>query len=149
MRVLFICTANVCRSALAEGYLKHLLETRPVNDVSVESAGVMALSGSSAFECAIEVAESAGFDITEHRARKLSTEMGNAADLILCMETWQAKEVLKLEPGWISKVALLGNYHSGKRYLFQIPDPSSFTTDDTTKVFQLIRDAVENLHKSF
>jgi len=146
MKVLFICTANVCRSPLSEGYLKHLLRSKPVAGVTVESAGVMALSGSAAFECAVEVAQASGFDLTAHRSRKLIPEIGKAADLILCMETWQAKEVLKLDPEWITKVALLGNYHSSKRRLFQIPDPATFTAKDTSTVFQLIRDAVENLH---
>ena len=149
MKVLFICTANVCRSPLAEGYLKHLLKTKPLEQVTVESAGVMALTGSSAFECAMEVAQLSGFDLSAHRARKLTPAIGKEADLILCMETWQAKEVLKVDPNWIEKVALLGNYHSSKRRLFQIPDPRSFTTDDTAEVFELIRDSIENLHKSF
>jgi protein-tyrosine phosphatase len=148
MKVLFICTANVCRSPLAEGYLKHLLKTKPVTGISVESAGVMALSGSSAFECAAEVAQLSGFDISAHRARKLTPTIGTDSDLILCMETWQAKEVLKIDPNWISKVALLGNYHSSKRRLFQIPDPTSFTTEHTLEVFDLIRDSVNSLHQS-
>jgi low molecular weight protein-tyrosine phosphatase len=146
MKVLFICTANVCRSPLAEGYLKHLLKTNPVDGVTVESAGIMALTGSSAFECAADVAHAIGFDLSSHRARKLTVAMGEEADLILCMETWQAKEVLKVDPNWIAKVALLGNYHSSKNRLFQIPDPASFTTEHTMDVFKLIRDAVDRLH---
>src|SRR5262245_21156049 len=110
MRVLFICTANVCRSPLAEGYLKHLLSSNPVQGVEVESAGVMALNGSLPFECSVEVAEMMGFNIRTHRARRLTPEIGNTADAILCMETWQAKEVLALEPKWMGKVNLLGNY---------------------------------------
>jgi protein-tyrosine phosphatase len=148
MKVLFICTANVCRSPLAEGYLKYLLKSRPVPDVFVESAGVMALTGSPAFECAVEVAQVSGFDISAHRARRLTSSMGDEAGLILCMETWQAKEVLNLNPDWLAKVSLLGKYHSNQRSLFQIPDPREFTTEHTMDVFQLIRDSVNNLYQS-
>ena len=43
MKILFICTANVCRSPLAEGYLKSLLQEYNKTDVEVASAGVAAL----------------------------------------------------------------------------------------------------------
>jgi protein-tyrosine phosphatase len=147
MKVLFICTANVCRSPLAEGYLKHLLTTHPVSGVEVESAGVMALSGSLPFVCSVEVAQMMGFDIRSHRARKLTQEIGQTADAILCMETWQAKEVLELDQKWIGKTMLLGSYHSSQKRLFQIPDPRDFTTEHTLEVFKLIQDSVEGFHR--
>jgi low molecular weight protein-tyrosine phosphatase len=147
MKVLFICTANVCRSPLAEGYLKHLLTKNPVRDLEVESAGVMALRGLSAYECAVEVARQTGFDLNEHRARQLTLEMAEGADQILCMETWQAAQVLDLNQGLISKTMLLGNYHPSQNRLFQIPDPLHFTVPDTLEVFQLIKHSVEGLYK--
>jgi len=93
MKVLFICTANVCRSPLAEGYLKRLLKENPLQDVQVESAGVIALHGSSAYECAIEVARQTGFDLKGHTARQITAEMAEATDQILCMETWHASRI--------------------------------------------------------
>ena len=48
MRVLFVCTGNVCRSPLAEGYLKFLVKQGNLQDVEVESAGVAALAGCAA-----------------------------------------------------------------------------------------------------
>jgi len=147
MRVLFICTANVCRSPLAEGYLKHLLKKNPISGLDVASAGVMALSGSPAFDCAIEVADLSGFDLSSHRARRLTPSIGAEADLILCMETWQATQVLDNDPNWIGKTRLLGNYHSSRRRLFQIPDPQDFTVPYTLEVFHLIQDSVNELLK--
>lgn len=38
-QILFICTANVCRSAAAEAILKGMLKQRNLNDISVCSAG--------------------------------------------------------------------------------------------------------------
>jgi protein-tyrosine phosphatase len=147
MRALFICTANVCRSPLAEGYLKFLLSKNPIPNVEVESAGVMALEGSLPFECAAEVAEIMGFNIRPHRARRLTQEIGNQADAILCMETWQAKDVLALDPDWLGKTTLLGHYHSSQKRLLQIPDPRDFTTDHTLEVFKLIQDSVERFYQ--
>jgi protein-tyrosine phosphatase len=147
MKVLFICTANVCRSPLAEGYLKRLLKQNPISDVVVESAGVIALHGSSAYECAMEVAQQIGFDLNGHIARQITAEMAKAADQILCMETWHASRILDLDQALISKTMLLGNYHPSQKRLLQIPDPRSFTVPDTLEVFSLIRHSVEGLYK--
>ena len=147
MKVLFICTANVCRSPLAEGYLKHLL-AHETPEIEVSSAGVLARSGSPAFECAVEVGRLNGFDLAPHRARLLTPEIAAGVDLILCMETWQASKVLDLDQNLIGKTVLLGNYHPGKQRLFQIPDPRSFNVPHTLEVFQLIQESIQGLHKT-
>jgi protein-tyrosine phosphatase len=147
MNVLFICTANVCRSALAEGYLKHLLMRSPISGVHVSSAGVMAQSGCSAFDCAIEVGRLTGFDLNPHRARFFTQEIANESDLILCMETWHASQVLDLDQNLLSKTALLGKFHPAGNRLLQIPDPRNFTVPHTLEVFDLIQDSVDGLHQ--
>ena len=147
MNVLFICTANLCRSPLSEGYLKHLLVRSPLPDVHVESAGVLAETGLSAFDCALEVGRLTGFDLKLHRSRRLTQEIADNADLILCMETWQASRVLDLSKSLLTKTALLGKYHPSGQRLFQIPDPQSFTVHHTLEVFDLIQESVEGLHQ--
>ena len=147
MKVLFICTANVCRSPLAEGYLKHLLAQNPLPDIEVESAGVMALHGSQAYDCAIEVGKQTGFDLRQHKARQITVEMAKSMDQILCMETWQASRILDLNQNLIGKTILLGNYHPSQKRLLQIPDPRSFTVADTLEVFRMIQLSVEGLYK--
>ncbi len=147
MKVLFICTANVCRSPLAEGYLKHLLFSNPIPGLEVESAGVMALSGNSAFECAAETAVLSGFDISRHKSRPLTPALAQQSDRILCMETWQAGTVMDIGPLIASRTALLGSFHPAKGRLFQIPDPREFTVPCTLEVFSLIKHSVEGLYQ--
>jgi low molecular weight protein-tyrosine phosphatase len=147
MKVLFICTANVCRSPLAEGYLKHLLRAHPIKKLEVASAGVLAVNGYPVFECAVEVARQTGFDLSSHKARLLTSEMAQEADSILCMETLHVSKVLDLDNKLISKTSLLGNYHPSKKHLFQISDPRNFDVECTRETFQLIQDSVEGLHK--
>lgn len=148
MKVLFICTANVCRSPLAEGYLRLLLGKNSSVQIEVASAGVMAHAGSPAFDCAMEVARLKGFDLAPHKARQITPEMARDVDMMLCMETWQASRVLDMDQDLISKTVLLGNYHPSRQRLFQIPDPRSFTVTHTLEVFQLIQESVQELHKS-
>jgi len=147
MKVLFICTANVCRSPLAEGYLRRLLQTG-THQIEVASAGIHAIPNVPAFECAIEVAKQFEFDLSGHKAKPLTPSLANEADRILCMESWQAAKVVELDTSAMSKVALLGSYFPDGNPLFQIRDPKAFTVPETLRIFApFIKSSVESLHK--
>ena len=45
MKILFVCNANICRSALAEVVLKKKLQEKGLTDIEVESAGVHNYAG--------------------------------------------------------------------------------------------------------
>lgn len=84
-RLLFVCTANTGRSALAEGLLRRRLALRDLErDVIVGSAGVLAhdepVSGLVA-----AVAAQHGADLSRHRSRPLTPPLVKAADLVLVM----------------------------------------------------------------
>ena len=145
MKILFLCTANVCRSPLAEGYLASLLRGKKDPAIQVASAGIMAFPGAPAFECAVGVGRTFGFDLSHHRARQFSLQMGQEADQILCMETWQAARVMTLHPSLADKVKLLGSYHPAAQRLLQINDPRAFTVAETVKTFELIRASVDSI----
>jgi glycine hydroxymethyltransferase len=148
MRVLFICTGNVCRSPLAEGYLKFLVSRGGLPDVEVQSAGVAALTGAPPFECAISVAQEFKFDISSKIACQLTPDLIRSSDRIFCMETWQAQAVMQMDPHSVKKVALLGSFHPEGRPLHQIPDPAEFDFDETLRTFQAIKAAVEGFYRT-
>jgi protein-tyrosine phosphatase len=158
MKVIFVCTANVCRSPLAEGYLKLLLagaspgasslEMSLSDKLDISSAGVAALTGSPPFDCALEVAKQFQFDISQKRAQQLTLPMIQSADRILCMETWQASAVMQIDPSGSQKVSLLGAYHPLKRPLLQIPDPEDFSTAEMFITFEVMRGAIEGFLSS-
>jgi protein-tyrosine-phosphatase len=66
--ILFVCLGNICRSPIAEAMAREILG----DDVRVESAGMIALSGNRATPEAIEAARERGFDIRQHRARNFA-----------------------------------------------------------------------------
>lgn len=148
MRVLFICTGNVCRSPLAEGYLKYLVAQGALQEVEVDSAGVAALTGAPPFECAISVAQEFQFDISSKIARQLTPELIRSSDRIFCMETWQAQAVMQMDPQSIKKVALLGSFHPEGRPLHQIPDPAEFDFPETLRTFRAIKAAVDGFYRA-
>lgn len=102
--ILVVCTGNICRSPMAEGFLRaafvgQLGEAAPV----VASAGTAGWDGSRAMDEAIHSAEERGADIRAHLARKLRGEMLEDADLIVCMAAEHRKAIVGAMPDLESK----------------------------------------------
>lgn len=94
--ILFVCTANICRSPVAEAVLRHRLRERGMADWTVSSAGTWAVQERGAAQNSIQVLAERGMDIRDHRSRMVSDELLEEADLILCMESGHV-EALKAE----------------------------------------------------
>lgn len=71
LKIMFICTGNICRSAMAHWLLKKKLEQNNIQNVEVYSSGIYALDGDSSTYEAIEVMEEYGVDLKKHRATNI------------------------------------------------------------------------------
>lgn len=98
LRVLFVCTGNICRSPIAHGLLEHRLKGLEGTAIEVRSAGTWGRRGNSATREAVAAAGGLGIDIAAHRASKFTGELGAWGDLIITMTTEQSEEVLELVP---------------------------------------------------
>lgn len=114
-RVLFLCTGNTCRSALAEGVARARLG--PESGVFCESAGLYALEGAPATPNALRVAGEVGVDLYRHRARSVTREMVEGADRIYVMTRSQEEALAHMGAELGGRVALLDP--AGE----DIPDP--------------------------
>ena len=85
MRLLFICTGNTCRSALAEALARREAIERGLADVEVASAGTSAWDGAAASDGALLVALERGLDLSTHRAQQLTRELVQSHDVVLAM----------------------------------------------------------------
>lgn len=97
MKILFVCTANICRSALAEVVLKEKLYQKGLTDIDVESAGVYNYEGSPRDYTMTAYARKAGYELggTAHYVTQM---MVDSADLIICMEHSHVVEIQKRLP---------------------------------------------------
>lgn len=112
MKVLFVCTGNTCRSAMAAAIARHQAKEAGVN-LEVESAGTHALPGAPATEETVRVLQEGGVNPEGHRARLLTREMVQEADLVLTMTAAQAAYVRELAPEFADRVHTLGTFAGG------------------------------------
>src|SRR5215212_11146019 len=83
-QILFVCTANVCRSPMAEAIFNALAGERGLL-WRAESAGVAALVDEDITPNARAALDEVGIYANEHRARQVEEEILEEADLVLAM----------------------------------------------------------------
>jgi len=143
--ILFVCSENTCRSPLAEGLLKRLLKEGNISGISVFSAGISALTGTSASYNAIKVAYEEGIDISNHRARALTSEMIAQSDLIITMEERHKQDILVHWPKAKPKVFLLRNFAQFGSKTRNIFDPYGVNIENYRFCFQDIKECIMDL----
>jgi protein-tyrosine phosphatase len=94
--ILFVCTGNICRSAMAQRLAEHRL--RHGVDVTVRSAGTEGLTGWAMDAPSAAVLRDLGVDADGHAARLLDEAMVVQADLILTATVHHRDSVLVLDP---------------------------------------------------
>jgi protein arginine phosphatase len=110
-RILFVCTGNICRSAMAEHLLRHLAREKGL-DLEVASAGVAAEGWYEMPASARRLMAEAGVPPFTHKARLLTREQLRWADLVLVMTRAHLEHVLELYPEFTRKTKMLRE-HAG------------------------------------
>jgi protein-tyrosine-phosphatase len=126
--VLFVCTANQCRSPMAEALLKSLAARRGEADRwQVRSAGTWAEAGRPATQLSQAVMRRRSIDLSGHRSHPIDAQMLGAAAVVLVM-TRNHQEAIQAEfPEIRHKVYLLSQLIDRS---FDIEDPYGGSLDD-------------------
>ena len=127
-KVLFVCTAGICRSPMAAAIFDALAEERRL-PFRAESAGVSALEGEPMAPNALLALEKVGIYPQEHRARQVSEAMLKEADLVLAMSPRHAAALNERFGSRLdNKLHTLPEYASGGDQSGEgIPDPYGLT----------------------
>ena len=137
MKILFVCSANICRSALAEAMLKKKLQEKGLTDIAVNSAGVHNYAGESRDPIMVSLARQAGYDMGGV-AQYITKQLTDAADLIICMEYHHVVELQKWYVPYVrwSRIRRFNEICFNERT--DLPDPSG----DTNYMYHYVFDKI-------
>lgn len=147
MRVLFVCTGNICRSPTAEGVFRHLAAAAGLADrFAADSAGTHGYHVGEAPDPRSQAAAARrGVDLSAQRARQVTAEDFEDFDLILAMDRGHYRQLAALAPPHAAhRVRLFLDFASpgGAK---DVPDPYYGAGDGFETVLDLVEDAARGL----
>jgi protein-tyrosine-phosphatase len=86
MKLLFICSGNICRSPAAEAMARLWLDQHGHSQVETASCGTLGISGEPAAKGTLRGMKERGVDLSTFRSRGMSYFLLREADMILCLE---------------------------------------------------------------
>jgi protein-tyrosine-phosphatase len=106
--VLFVCTANMCRSPIAEALFQRLVGERgETEEWRIESAGVEASEGQLATGNTQLVAAERGMDLSGHRSQLANRATLEPFSLVVVMEEGHRRQLKEAAPELAGRVHLL------------------------------------------
>lgn len=144
--ILFVCTANICRSPMAEGVFRHLTSESGAAKFEIDSAGTHDYHvGKPPFPTAVESAKKRGYDITQLVSRRIKPGDLDRFDHILAMDRGNIGHLKTIAPTRCKhKIELLLEY--GDIFHGQdVPDPYGGEVKDFELALDMIEDGCRGL----
>ncbi len=107
MKVLFVCTGNICRSPMGELMFPLFFHD---NSITTDSAGVQGLIDSPIDPSSARLMQMDGIDASTFRSKRLTPQLAMGSDLILCFTEHQRKKIVELAPRSRSRTFLLTDF---------------------------------------
>jgi protein-tyrosine phosphatase len=118
--ILFVCLGNICRSPLAEGIARKIVDENDLH-VKIDSVGTSKWHvGEAPCENSIRVAQEHGVDISMLRARQITQNDIDTYELIIALD---AKNYADLEAMGAKNLYKLGHFSFNDE---DVPDPYFF-----------------------
>lgn len=123
MKIMFICTGNICRSAMAHHLLEKKLEEIAGFHCEVFSCGIFAQPGEEPTHYACEVMKKYHVTMENHKACPIEDSCIEKMDLILCATNSHKEMVKQMYPNLIDKIYTMKEYAGYPKEDWDIDDP--------------------------
>jgi glycine hydroxymethyltransferase len=142
--VLFVCTGNICRSPIAEGFFRRLIGNS--KEIEVLSAGVHAVRGQPPSLYAVQVCAEEGLDISDLRSQPLTAELVDRATHIFAMTGAHLETIQTLFPHGAEKSFLLREFEEpGTTVWRDVPDPIGLGREVYEDCARIIKNALPSV----
>ncbi len=112
--VLFVCTANMCRSPMAEALFEEIIRNEGEREEWwIDSAGVSAFDGEPATNNTQIVATERGLDLGSHRSAPATRQVVEPFSLVLVMEERHRQMMREAYPEFADRIYLLTEMTGG------------------------------------
>ncbi|MCC9621558.1 low molecular weight phosphotyrosine protein phosphatase [Thalassospira sp. MA62] len=147
IKVLFVCTGNICRSPTADGVFRHFVAQTGLSDkIDVDSCGLSAYHvGELPDPRSREMAQSRGYDLSDIRSRKIKPGDYESFDYVLAMDEGHLRDMRRQASGHSqSKIELFLDYHPARSGQ-SVPDPYYGGPNGFVDVFEMIEETSHSL----
>ncbi len=141
-KIMFICTGNICRSAMAHGLMEKKVQEAGLN-IEAFSSGLYAEDGDRATEYAISAMEEYGVDLKRHRATNTRKSKIREMDLILCATEGHKRMLLEMYPEIKDKLYTMKEYVGAEEK--DIKDPWGYDLETYRKCANEIYDCITKI----
>jgi len=138
--ILIVCTANICRSPVADAVLRDRLEMQEYENFTVSSAGTWATTGQRASAFGVEIMAEQGLDIAGHRSQVVDKALLSQADLVLCMESGHAEALRAEFPLHADKIHMMTEMLHMR---YSLSDPSRGPRENYERMVDELTDLIE------
>lgn len=145
IRVLFVCLGNICRSPMAEGVMRHLVEQRGLSEqIEVDSAGTSRYHiGEQPHTGTLRVLREHGISL-RHAARQFTRDDAEQFDVLVAMDAANITDMQQMLPTKdTAKIHYLLDFIPDGPRGRGVPDP--WYTGDFEEVYDLVTEACEGL----
>ncbi len=145
--ILFVCTANICRSPTAEGVFRTLAERAGLESAfSVASAGTANIHvGQAPAPAAVEAAARRGYDIAGQRARLVTKDDLAKADYVLAMDRSHMADLRWIVPRDKADRLQMFTKFGPMPGILDVQDPYGGTPQDFERALDLIEAGCKGL----
>lgn len=145
MKILFVCTGNICRSPAAEAVLRHEAAKQGL-DLETDSAGTHRYHiGDSPDRRGIQVAQAHGVDMGGLKARHAIAKDFHDFDLVVAMDRGHFEELREIEPDNAAGELVLFSDYCSAHPIKDVPDPYYGTLADFEHTFTIVQDGVNGI----
>lgn len=144
-KILFVCTGNVCRSAMAEAMLKKMLKEFGLKGIKVWSRGLAGSRMIKIPEEILKLMDQEQCHLNKHISAPLTTKDLTRADLVLVMEGYHQERIVADFPEVADKVFLLKDFSGAGSG--DVEDPIELEEEDYRACKDEIKDYLYKLIK--